>query len=256
MVELGPVNKFLAPNPYIGNNLFHYCWGREIANKKGYYLKTKKIEGFPSTYNDIPGKIVLDNELVTPSATQIFDMEKIYNHPGKIFISGYPQRYEFYSFNKKNIKEWLFIENEDQYESPNDDDIVMHIRLGDYTNYGWQMPIEYYQSILEIEKYKNAYIITDDPNRPELKKLIDDGCIIKDNSRFGSMQHMADFVFAKKSTRLILSPSTFSWWAGFLGDGIVYFPCVKYPWIADPKKDDIDLRVFDDSRYKFVYLEQ
>ena len=52
MVELGPVNQFLAPNPYIGNNLFHYCWGREIANKKGYYLKTKKIEGFPSTYND------------------------------------------------------------------------------------------------------------------------------------------------------------------------------------------------------------
>lgn len=255
MVELGPVNKFLIPKPYIGNNLFQYCWGREIAERKGYCLKTRRIEGFPETYKDLPGEKVLQDQLTTPSATQVFNMDQIYNHSGKIFIDGYPQRYEFYFFNKENIRKWLKIENENQYDFPDDDDIVMHIRLGDYMNYGWQMPIEYYQSILEIEKYKNCYIITDDPNRPELKKLIDSGCIIKDNSKFGTMQHMADFVFAKKSKKLVLSPSTFSWWAGFLGEGLVYFPCIKYPWDPNPTNEEIDLRVFDDERYKFVYSE-
>lgn len=252
MVELGSVNGAFPSLPYIGNNLFHYCWGREIAERKGYHLKTKRIEGFPGTYEDIPGKVISENPLVTPVATQVFDMTQIYNHPGKIFVAGYPQRYELYSFNKENIRKWLKIENEESYDFPDEDDIVMHIRLGDYTHYGWHMPVEYYQSILKNKKYKNAYIITDDPNHPELQKLTNIGCIIKDNSRFNHMQHIADFVFAKNATRFILSPSTFSWWAAFLGNGTIYFPCIKYPWTENPAKDEIDIRVLDEPRYKFV----
>ena len=69
---------------------------------------------------------------------------------------------------------------------------------------------------------------------------------------FGSMETIADFVFAKKAKKIIISPSTFGWWAAFLGDGIVYFPCVSFIWGKSPGINDIDLRVLDDPRYKFV----
>jgi hypothetical protein len=243
---------YYEKNQALGNRLFKYCWAREIAEKKGFYFSTSPIVGFPETYNDIPGTKILENEFTTPGNTQIFDMEKLYNHNGKITILGYPQRYEYYAFNKNKITEWLKIENEDDYETPSPNDIVVHIRLGDYVNLGWNLPIEYYQSILQRETYKKCYIITDDPKNTILKEIIADGAIVVDNSKFGQMQTMADFVFAKNAKKIIISPSTFSWWAAFLGNGTVYFPCIKYPWIKNPEKDELDLRVLNQKRYKFI----
>jgi len=253
MIEISKIHHW-QENQALGNRLLKYCWAREIAEKKGFCLIPDPIIGFPETYKILPGKKISENELITGNTgpTQIFNMNDIYDHSGKILIHGYPQRYEYYSFNKNNISKWLTIENEEIYDFPDEDDIVLHVRLGDYVNHGWNLSIEYYKSILKKEKYKNAYIITDDPNNQEICKLIDFGCIVKDNSMFGSMETIADFVFAKKAKKIIISPSTFGWWAAFLGKGIVYFPCVSFIWGKSPGINDIDLRVLDDPRYKFV----
>lgn len=239
----------------LGNNLFQYCWAREIAEKKGFYLKKNPINGFVETYNDIPGLKFYSNELITPGDTQIFDVDKIYNHLGKIIVYGYPQRYEYYIDNKKNIKNWLRIEDEDSYEFPGEDDIVVSTRLGDYVNLGWDLPIEYYEEMLKNEKYKNAYILCDEPQNPKLNKLVSMGCIIKDNMHYGDKKYIADFVFAKNAKKLIIANSTFSWWAAFLGESKVYYPCIKFPWIPNPGKNDVNLMVSDEDRYNFVYWE-
>ncbi len=239
----------------LGNRLFQYCWAREIAEKKGFYFKTIPIPGFPETYNDISGVKFFNNELITPEATQIFDMGKIYNHLGKIVVSGYSQRYEYYSHNKKNIKKWLKIEDENLYEIPNQDDIVVNVRLGDYVDLGWDLSIEYYEEMLKNEKYKTAYIICDEPENPKLNKLVSMGCIVKDNGNYGDKKYIADFVFAKNAKKLIIANSTFSWWAAFLGDAKVYYPCIKFPWIPNPTKNDVNLEVTDEDRYNFVYWE-
>lgn len=251
MIEISKIH-FWQENQALGNRLFKYCWAREIAERKGFHFIPDPIDGFPETYKTLHGEKIFENELIIPPSTQSFNMNELYDHSGKILIHGYPQRYEFYSFNKNNILKWLTIENEEIYDFPDEDDIVLHVRLGDYMNYGWNMSIEYYKSILKREKYKNAYIITDDPNNQEIYKLIDYGCIVKDNSMFGLMKTMADFVFAKKAKKIIISPSTFSWWAAFLGVGTVYFPCISYPWVKSPGINEIDLRVLDDPRYKFI----
>jgi len=256
MIEIAKF-RIWKENQALGNRLFQYCWAREIAEKKGFYLISDPIIGFPETYKTLPGKEVFENELITgyQLEQQIFNMNEIYNHSGKIRIHGYPQRYEYYAFNKNNILKWLTIENEELYDVPDEDDIVMHVRLSDYVTNRWSAPIEYFISVLRQEKYKNAYIVTEDPTNPEIQKLIDFGCILKDNSRFGPVNgSIADFVFLKKAKKIIMSPSTFSWWAAFLSEGIVYCPCNVGLWSKSPGIGDIDLRVLDDPRYRFVDL--
>lgn len=254
MIEINTIYNDVSKQG-LGNRLFQYCWAREIAEKKGFYMKSNPIPGFPETYNDIPGVKFFENELVTPEATQIFDMDLIYKHLGKIVVSGYSQRYEYYINNKEKIRKWLKIDNENLYEIPDVDDIVINVRLGDYVSLGWDLPIEYYEEMLKKEKYKNAYIICDEPKNPKLSRLTSMGCIIIDNNQYGEKKYIADFVFTKNAKKIIIANSTFSWWAAFLGSGKVYYPCIKFPWIPNPSKNDVDLMVYDENRYNFVYWE-
>ena len=238
----------------LGNRLFQYCWSREIAERKGYMLVSNPILGFPITYNNIEGTQNFYNILSTPEATQLFDMESIYRHDGQILVKGYSQRYEFYIENKENIKRWLFIEDEHLYEKPNEKDLILNIRLGDYVGIGWDIDIKYYIDIIKKETYENVIIVCDDPKNPKLSILTEMGCIIKDNSNHGNMKFLADFVFVKNAKKCVIANSTFSWWATFLGDAeTIYFPCIKFPWISNPGKNDVDLRVYDEKRYKFIY---
>lgn len=243
----------------LGNRLFQYCWARQIAEKKNYKLVAPIIPGFPITYNNTEGIENYHNPYRTPENTQIFDMNYINNHNGQIIISGYSQRYEHYISNKNSIREWLFIENEDSYDKPNDDDLVLSIRLGDYVKLGWDIEMEYYINILNKESFNNATIICDEPNNSKLDILKSMGCKIKDNSNWGVNKFLADFVYVKYSKKTIIANSTFSWWAAFLGQGKVYFPCFKFPWInswetfKSSNIEEIDLRVYDEDRYEFIY---
>lgn len=236
----------------LGNRLFQYCWAREIAERKGYKFVSEPILGFPETYKDVDGKVITTNILKTPPATQIFNMNAIYNHNGGINVFGYSQRYEYYINNKEKIKQWLYIENEDIYEKPNENDIIINIRLGDYVPLGWDLPMEYYAEVLKHDTYNKAIIICDEPNNPKLDYLKDLGCIVKDNSHLGKNKFLADFVYVKHANKCIIANSTFSWWAAFLGKGKIYMPCVKFPWIPNPGLNDVDLRVYDEDRYNFV----
>jgi hypothetical protein len=243
----------------LGNRLFQYCWARQIAEKKNYALFSSPISGFPCTYNNVEGIQKFNNPYTTPEITQIFDMDNIYGHDGQIIISGYSQRYEHYVNNKENIKKWLFIENEESFEKPDPLDIVLNIRLGDYVGLGWDIDMNYYIEILKKETFNKAIIICDEPNNHRLDILKQMGCIIKDNTNYGISKYLADFVYVKNSNKTIISNSTFSWWATFLGNGKVYFPCFKFPWLTPETTfkskniEEIDLRVFDEDRYVFVY---
>lgn len=254
MIKINNIYKDVSKQG-LGNRLFQYCWARDLATKKGYKLVADPILGFPITYEALDGISLTSNILVTPENTQIFNIPQILNHDGAIIIAGYPQRYEHYEKNKDDIKKWLYIENEKNYETADPYDIVVNVRLGDYVTLGWDLEMEYYKKVLEKETYKNAYIICDEPTHPNLKILTDMGCKIKDNSHHGKMKFLADFIFVKSSKKTIIANSTFSWWASFLGNGIIYYPCLKFPWIKNPSFTDIDLRPYDEERYRFVIYE-
>ena len=62
-----------------------------------------------------------------------------------------------------------------------------------------------------------------------------------------------DFVFMKNASQLIISQSTYSWWAGILGNATVYsfISDRKGHWKINPTEYEIDLRT-DLSRFKYI----
>jgi hypothetical protein len=103
--------------------------------------------------------------------------------------------------------------------------------------------------------YARCIIVTDAPNHPLLDGFREiKNVVIRNKSR------MEDFAFMKYAKRLILSQSTFSWWASFLGDQEkVYAPLtinnnVPHYWKATPTLlNDVDL-IPDNNKYIKFYI--
>ena len=57
---------------------------------------------------------------------------------------------------------------------------------------------------------------------------------------------ITDFLTLYKAPRLVLSVSTFCWWAGFLGNGCVIYPMVGIfqpsVWVSGPSQNHVECR--------------
>lgn len=247
-----------------GNNLFQYFLGRCISKEKDYKMSfdyinkqnnsVKNLDGYfffnglklPSV---IDGESMLNNTITFES--HIFDWDKSLSHNGGITLRGYFQNYGFYKNYKNFIKEEIFKYNNILNQTQEEDSITLHLRLRDYP---WITPLIFYKSVLDTYNYKKIYIVTDEPNHNFVKQL-------KTNydSEVISKSPKDDFNFLCNSKNLILSQSTFAWWAGFLsGAKNIYFPSVKdYNckgiWYDSPKRN-INLFVDDEIRYKKIII--
>jgi hypothetical protein len=237
----------------LGNNLFQYCFGRILAEKLGYRLSAKPINGFPGTFDNIEGHdyagmkiIVLRGQLVDLA---FLDTNNLQCH---ILVTGYFQRYEYFRNYSVFIKEWLrteYIINEDIRK----DDVVIGIRRGrDYIPmYG--LPISYYESALSTVSYNRVFICTNEPNDPFIKYFIK-----KYNAIIRPPGALDNLVFIKKFNKIIISNSTFLWWAAYLSnaDEIIFPQPASGFWsLHDPISKNIDLEV-DEVRYRYLECEK
>ncbi len=107
------------------------------------------------------------------------------------------------------------------------------------------LPFEYYSGILDNQSFDRLFIITDCPGDPFLK-LFDSY-----HPKIISGSLMDDFNIVRSASRIVLSTSTFSWWAAFLSDAAkIYFPNPGYG-IWGPKYK-VNLIVDDESRYEII----
>ena len=232
----------------LGNNMFQYAIGKIIANTKEYNLNISNIhllsKYFPNISNVINKKCVLTNQLnvgygSTTGYIQNCDIDAILEHDGLINLRGFFQKHQFYTKFVDMLRS-EFEYNSTNFSKSEPGDLVVHVRLGDYVSLNHFLQPHIYLNIIQSIDYDRCVIVTDEIENPYLKEFLKlDNCIIQHSNNI-----MQDFHTLKSAKNLILSQSTFSWWAALLGyQQQVFVPLHEngYPWKLTPIGDDIDL---------------
>jgi hypothetical protein len=114
--------------------------------------------------------------------------------------------------------------------------IAIHIRLGDYYASGVNLPFQFYDNVIANFQSDNQFakyaicIVSNDIDMC-VKKLSHFQNIVF----FQGDSDYEDFLFMLNSEVLVCSRSTFSWWAGYLSKGLVFYPS---PWdLSNPQGD-------------------
>jgi hypothetical protein len=197
----------------LGNNLFQYCLGRILAEKLGFALRAEPIPGFPNTADLVSGlchkvpEQVLTNQRIDLDGT-LGDMTA-----RRVVLDGFFQRHEYYRPHHAKIRNWLAFDPSIQL-SPSKPDVVVNVRRTDYVQLGWALPFSYYAEALErvLPKGGKVWIVTEDREDPFFQNFS------KWRPHFYSGTPLEQIRFMAAAPRLVLSQSSFSWWATFLGD--------------------------------------
>jgi hypothetical protein len=213
-------------NGRMGNQMFQYAVCRMIAYKNGYNFYISE-NGEPSTEGIHIKNIFKDLDL------GLFDGDILYSHsenhtiqkfdPNIFNLNDYTILWGFYQSPnyfygyEDLVRSWFNIDlNEKSKEVfnnyPVEDYCYVHLRGTDYKNHShWFLDSDYYFKAFEKVKESNPnisfLIITDDID--ESKKLFPNiDCISNDM--------VTDFITLLNSEHIIISNSTFSWWASWL----------------------------------------
>lgn len=242
----------------LGNNMFQYSLGRILAEEKNYNLSVENIANlqkyFPNiseitTNNTVSGEMLELGYSSTEQTVQHVNMKAALDHKGPIHVNGFFQKYEYYTKHLNKIRKW-FEYDHSNFLKPKQNDLVIHYRLTDYVTLNWHLPPEAFLQTIEKNniKYDTCYLITDQPNHPLIAPLSKIKNIVIINQ-----EPLADFTLLKYAKQLIISHSTFSWWASFLGDQEwVYIPMYNSSnsiWKTVPIEiDDVNL-IYDCKKY-------
>jgi hypothetical protein len=213
----------------LGNQMFQYTFGKILSEKTGqrYQAMRKWLDkkGRPVKWNG------LEMFCPTPSAGEtrrgkpqeirtghwvdyeILDPERPIN-----VLCGYFQRFEMIrDYTDKIRKEWLKIQR--PFVETDDDAVYIHVRRTDYVNRdptvtGLSHTIEQFAACLDhFPDAKKMVIVTDDPNDPWLQEFHKLGL----PWTISGLSWDDDFMLLASCKNMIMSQSTYSWWAGFLG---------------------------------------
>lgn len=233
----------------LGNKLLYFIFARYIHDITGMSLIPEVIDGFKNTFNYYNGETKNSNILRTSSldlkSPDLYDIFR--KHRGGIIVDTMLHKYQ--KLKDINIKEYLSIDNEDKYFKPGKEDLVIHIRLGDYKNLGFVTDLNLYLKVVKEEKYDKCYIVTDSPNDKVLDIFRNENCMIH------STDTLSDFVFIKNANKICISKSTYSWLAAYISDAEkIYFPMSdnKYPYYMNPVGDDADYRPYDKNNWIII----
>jgi hypothetical protein len=164
-----------------------------------------------------------------------------------VVLNGYHQRYEILRRMKQPLKAMLSVLDGPQPEQlPGSDDLVVHVRLGDYFSprvaARYAYPLEEVARVARSQQYGKLYVVTDEANHPFIQRLQSElNAIVVQRSA------LADFAFLLAAKRLVITPSSYSWWAAWLSNAqTIFFPLEKGVWL---RKNNVNLWVDDEARY-------
>lgn len=215
----------------LGNRLYMYAAGRLLARKLGMALQSEPLEGFTRTRDIING---------TPESNRVTygfplngadpipewpDLEKWTYHPkvcasyGEFTIEHGFVNSRYFVNDRELIKTWFGGEPLMQVDP---DDVLVNVRLKEFTPLGLTLDPIYYTSVLERMFFKKLYLMTDDPSNPYLDVLK------KYNPIPVTGYGVEHFFKAIAFKRIVMSNSTFCWWFTFVSDAKeIYFPMIN-----------------------------
>lgn len=219
----------------IGNQLFQYLVGKILAEQTGllYSPPPSFLDkgGHPVKWSaraiwrmtPTPGRVVTEPErkyhLMHELDWSLFDGEH------RITIThGYFQKWSNFCPWKARIKEeWLPIPPE-RFVATDDDAVYVHVRRTDYVDVGNKRPPdratqgyatsldEFRECLREFPDAKRLVLVTDAPRDPFINlfdRLLP--------STVSGLPWDQDFLLLASARNLLMSQSTYSWWAGVLG---------------------------------------
>ena len=228
----------------LGNNMFQYAIGRILAEHHGFELncqlpalsrsvnpavRATSLATLPDLSNYFPNAPlhIAGANYTRPEESFIVNEDGKWNgntidlvsllsnsSPRQIHLSGYFQRYEYYAPYRDQIRTWFFFNTVPTPFRVLENDVLLSIRRGyDFGFLDWLLPLTYYENTLEkLRDVGRVYVCgtsIDDQVRQRLDKYAP-------TYLYGSpVEH---FAFIKRFNRIILSNSTFVWWAAFLSD--------------------------------------
>lgn len=227
------------PGCRLGNHLFLYAAGRLLSQRLGLSLQAQPLSGFTGSTDVVPGETILNPIEVIDTADPIPTWPNVEHLTGKgiVIKSGFVNS-RYFMYDRDIIKTWLALKPSMSVDA---DDVLINVRLGDFVPLGLVLDPAYYTSILERLKFRNLYLMTDDPCHPYLDMLW------KCSPRIIHGAGVEHFRAALSFKRIIMSNSTFCWWFTFLSDAReIYLPMLNGgrcgSWCVD-HLPQIDLRL-------------
>ena len=155
----------------LGNNMFMYAYARLIHEKTGLMFQSKHVNTsnepiylhkfFKNADLCLDGLNFTNRIIVNDSNSNIENVVDFVkrNNVG-ILCDGFYQNSNYYEPIRNKLKTWFHIDN---YLTPNKDDIVIHIRRGDYADCKYSnLHLNYYTDILDGTTFNKLYIVTTD----------------------------------------------------------------------------------------------
>lgn len=228
-------------NGTLGNNLWQYSVARLFAEETGQLLATPKIRGFSSCNSLIPGKVnVGKKEIYTGHHLPEFMPNR------RSLFNGSFERYENIAGNLDRIKTWVRSDEAPDFLSDSND-LVLSIRRGFN---GWPVSlcpsVDDYEELVKKFEFKTLWICTDSPYDSFIQNLMSR----LGKSKLVNMNRNKQFSFIATAERVIMAPSTFTFWATITGRASkVYWPRIP---ALDFSQTAYDWFPYDDPRVEWI----
>lgn len=225
----------------LGNQLFQYVFARLLADHIGYRLDTTYAWNDTITATPHRRGAEYNCDMSTILETKNIDNLFLRQYERRHYhIVGYWQMAAYYIPYRKKILQYF---NEKAPLRTNRKDIIMHVRLDDYKDFGkggTVLGTDYYHECINRGTFDKLYVVTDAPDDEYFRSFA------KYKPIFPKGSERDDFWFMTQFDRIICGNSTFSWWAAFLSNaGTVYLPSC---WIRNSHDIRHDLTRVDGSR--------
>jgi hypothetical protein len=224
----------------LGNNMWQYAVSRVIAENNNLRLNCYSIPGFPKTFETVEGDVYTDPTIVIDG--NFFDCKSKFEKC-RVEMRGYVQRYEYIRPYKEKIRDWFQLDIKSPIEIQKND-FVVSIRRG-WNGYPTSLcpPKEFFMGLFGDVDFDRIILCTDsfdDPFFDFMDSL--DVEVIK--AKYSPLEQ---FSLIQSSNKILLTPSTYCWWAAFLSNANEIY----YPWVENmiPTERGVNWLVDDENRY-------